>query len=68
MQSMQSDPATDSRLRFIFDHAVASFGLPADATFEDIAGMLRKLTPQHYGNPVAIDVTLAGPSRSKHSA
>jgi hypothetical protein len=68
MQSTQSDgPARDSRLRFIFDDAVASFGLAANATFEDIAEVLRSLTPRQYGSPLAIDVTVPGPSGSGNS-
>ena len=57
----------DSRLRFVFDDSVASFRLCANATFEDVARKWGELTPQHHGNPIAIDVTLAG-SRSPSPA
>ena len=59
MQLNQVDHAGDSRLRFLFDDAVVSFSLAANATFEDVARTLDELAPQRYGNPVAIDVTLA---------
>jgi len=59
MQHIQPDPACGSRLRFVFSDAVVSLSLPADATFEDIARNLGELAPTRYGDPVAIDVTLA---------
>jgi len=37
MQPIQVDHSGGSRLRFVFDDAVFSFGLAAKATFEDIA-------------------------------
>ena len=42
-------------LRFVFDDAVVSFSLAANATFEDIARTLEQLAPRHYGDPLAID-------------
>jgi hypothetical protein len=70
MQPIQVDHAGDSRLRFVFSDTVVSLSLAANATFEDIARTLGDLPPQHYGNPVAIDVTLAVPPkpfRSPHA-
>jgi len=58
MKSLQSDHASDSCLRFVFDNRVFSFDLPVDATFEDIARVLEKLAQRHHGHPIAIDVTL----------
>ena len=59
MQPIQVDPR-DSRLRVVFDDAVVSFGLAVNATFEDIARTMGELSNRRYGDPVAIDVTLAG--------
>jgi hypothetical protein len=42
---------------------VVSFSLAANATFEDIARTFGELSNQRYGDPVAIDVTLAGSAR-----
>jgi hypothetical protein len=64
VQPIQVDHASDSRLRFVFDDAVVSFGLAVNATFEDIARTMGKLSNRRYGNPVAIDVTLAVPPGS----
>jgi hypothetical protein len=61
MYSLQVDHARDGRLRFVFDDAVVSFSLAANATFEDIARTFGELSNQRYGDPVAIDVTLAVP-------
>ena len=59
MQPIQGDHAGDSRLRLVFSDTVLTFGLAADATFGEIARMLRELSDkQRYGTPVAIDVTL----------
>jgi hypothetical protein len=58
MYPIRLDNAGDNRLRFVFDDAVVSFRLAADATFEDVALTFDELAPQHHGNPVAIDVTL----------
>jgi hypothetical protein len=58
MQPMQADHTGDSRLRFVFDDAVVSFGLAADVTFGEIARTLGELSSRRYGSPVAIDVTL----------
>jgi hypothetical protein len=59
MQPIQADHTGDSRLRFVFDDGVVSFGLPADVTFGDIARTLGELSSRRHGSPVAIDVTLA---------
>jgi hypothetical protein len=58
MQPIHIDPAEDRRLRFVFENTVVSLGLASDATFEDIARSLARLSTRHYGKPVAIDVTL----------
>ena len=58
MQPVHLDHAEDGRLRFVFDDAVVSLRLAANATFEDIARTLEELAPQHYGGPLAIDVTV----------
>ena len=63
MQPIQVDHARDSRLRFVFDDAVVSFGLAVNATFEDIARTMGELSNRRYGNPVAIDITLAIPPK-----
>jgi hypothetical protein len=57
------DNARTNRLRFVFDDAVVSIRLAADATFADIAQTFGELEPRHHGNPVAIDVTLGCPGR-----
>lgn len=59
MQPIQVDQARDSRLRFVFSDTVISLGLAADATFGEVARKLGRLSRKRYGNPVAIDVTLA---------
>jgi hypothetical protein len=59
MKFIHADHAGNSRLRFVFNGTVVLFSLAADATLEDIALALGGLEPQKYGNPVAIDVTLA---------
>lgn len=64
MRPIRTDNAGHDRLRFVFDGAVVSVGLAANSTFEDVARTLGELEPQGYGNPVAIDVTMAAPSRS----
>ncbi len=64
MQIILVDHTGDSRLRFVFSGTVVSFSLAANATFEDIAHVLRELEPQSYGNPLAIDVILAVPPGS----
>jgi hypothetical protein len=58
MDTIQMDNAGSSRLRFVFDDAVVSLNVAANATFEDIAKMLGELAPLHQGNPVAISVTM----------
>jgi hypothetical protein len=68
MQPNQIDHAGESRLRFVFDHAVVSCGLAADATVEDIAWTLGELTPLYPGNPIAIYVTLPAGKRKSGRA
>lgn len=62
MRTIHVHRASDSRLRFVFDDAVLSVSLAADATFADIAQALGEAEFRHGGNPLAIDVTLALPS------
>jgi hypothetical protein len=64
MQPILDDHTGNSRLRLVFDDAVVSFDLAANATFEDIARTLGELSNQRYRNPVAIDVILAVPPGS----
>jgi len=60
MQLIQADHGGQNRrLRLVFDNAVMSFSLAADATLEDVALRLTKVSRRRYGTPVAIDVTLA---------
>jgi hypothetical protein len=59
MGYLHTDQTTRGRLRLVFDDRVISHRLRADATFEDVAAALRELAPQRYGDPVAIDVTMA---------
>ncbi len=61
MYPIRMDNAGANRLRFVFDDAVVSFRLAAEATFEDIAQTFGELAPRHHGNPVVIDVTLGCP-------
>lgn len=59
MQPVHVDHARNSRLRFVFDDAVLSCRLAANATFADIAGALGDVASRHDGVPVAVDVTFA---------
>jgi len=61
MHPIHVDPAEEPRLRLVFENAVVSLGLASDATFEDVARSLARLSTRHYGKPVAIDVTLGSP-------
>jgi|HubBroStandDraft_1064217.scaffolds.fasta_scaffold00095_20 hypothetical protein len=58
MQPNCADQRPDNRLRVVFDDAVLSIDLAADATYEDIARTLAALALRHQGHPVAIAVTL----------
>ncbi len=62
MQPRRMDEAGDSRLRVVFDDAVVSLSLAANATLEDVADALADLSSRRYGNAVAVDVTLAVPA------
>jgi hypothetical protein len=68
MQPTHADHAHDSRLRIVFDDAVLSFDLAANATFADIALALGDVVSQHDGVPIAIDVTFAVASASHCSS
>jgi hypothetical protein len=50
---------SDNRLRVVFDDAVVSLPLAADATLEDVAWIFGELVPRHAGLAVAIAVILA---------
>ena len=58
---MHSETARYSQLRFVFDDAVLSFDIAADATFGEIARALDGVSMLRHGHPIAIDVTL-GPA------
>ncbi len=70
MQPKRTSHPNANRVRFVFDDAVISLGLGANATFEDIARALNGLARRHHDRPVAIDVTLAAlegsPGRGEH--
>ncbi len=59
MQSARVGTSSDCCLRIVFDREVLSFGLAAGATFGDVARALRSVPRKTYGNPLAIDVTVA---------
>jgi hypothetical protein len=59
MGYLHTDQTTLGRLRLVFDDRVISRRLRAHATFEDVAAALSELAPQRYGDPVAINVTMA---------
>ena len=63
MYPIRMDNAGANRLRFVFDDAVVSIRLAADATFADIAQTFGELAPRHHGSPLVIDVTLGCPRR-----
>ncbi|HXP97486.1 MAG TPA: hypothetical protein VN809_12290 [Telmatospirillum sp.] len=63
MRPIQAEHVENSRLRLIFDDAVVSCGLAFGATGEDIARTLGDLEPMHYGDPIAIFVTLGSRKR-----
>jgi hypothetical protein len=63
MRPIQADHVENSRLRLVFDDAMVLCGLASDATVEDIARTLGDLEPMHYGNPIAIYVTLGSRKR-----
>lgn len=50
------DNRPENLLRFVFDDAVFTIMLPANATFADVAWLMASLTPYHEGIPIAIDV------------
>jgi hypothetical protein len=68
MRPIHVDHGGDRRLRFVFNHAVVSFGLAADATCEDIAQTLAGLSIGRYGKPIAIDVVLGSGVEGNPSA
>jgi hypothetical protein len=61
MPSQTAVPAENRRLRFVFDDAVVSLSLAADATLGDVAQQWAELLQRHRGQPIAIDVTLPLP-------
>jgi len=58
MPLIRSNRASDRRVRFVFDDAVLSFSLSADATFGEIATKMGEVSNYRLGKPVAIEVTL----------
>ncbi len=58
MQQIETTASGAGRLRFVFEDAVVSFSLAAEATFGEIAQKLAEISNRHPGDPVAIDVTL----------
>ena len=64
MRPIQVYQVPKHRLRVTFSDMTVSLSLAANATFEDIARTLDELPNQHYGDPVAIDVTLRAASHA----
>lgn len=58
-------PVPENKLRFVFSDTVVSASLADNSTLEDIARMLRELSGQRYGSPLAIDVTMHGFSQGR---
>lgn len=58
MRFPQVDRPDENRLRIVFGDTVISFGLAANATFEDIARTLGEFSIPRHGHPLAIDITL----------
>ena len=61
MPANGTDQPQVCRLRFVFDDTVVTRGVCANATFEDIARSLGRLSKRRYGNPLAIYATF-GPA------
>lgn len=66
MPTTKNDQAQGIHLRFVFRAEVVSVVLSANATFEDIARRLGKLSIRRYSNPLAIYVTFNSASRAAH--
>jgi hypothetical protein len=65
MGYLHTGQATRGQLRLVFGDRVVSRRLGADATLGDVAAALNEIGPQRYGDPIAIDVTMADfPERS----
>jgi hypothetical protein len=59
MHSIPIESIADSRLRIVYGGHVISTGIAATATLGEIAATLRRLDARRYGDPLAIDVTVA---------
>lgn len=64
MESIGTNQGQENSLRVTFREKVVSLSLSEDATFEDIARTLGKLSKRRYGNPVGICVILHPLSRA----
>lgn len=66
MQTTENDQAQGIHLKFVFRAEVVSSVVSANATFDDIARKLGKLSKRRYGNPLAIYATFNPGSRAAH--
>ena len=58
MQTIPSKARRPNSVRATFEDGMSTFMLSCDATFEELAGLLGRLTEQHRGRPIAFDVKL----------
>ena len=58
MQTIASEVRRPNSVRAIFEDGMSTALLSCDATFEELAGLLGRLTEQHRGRPIAFDVKL----------
>jgi len=65
MQNVLCDNTGKSCLRFVFNGTVVSCDIAENATFEDVAQRLGALDTKHYGDPIAIDITMGYRSKEK---
>jgi hypothetical protein len=65
MGTVDGKRAQGGRLRLVFGETVMWLGLPARATFDDVARTLRKLPKRRYGEPKDIRVTFERRPRRK---
>jgi hypothetical protein len=59
MQIIHPKARRPNSVRAIFEDGMSTVLLSCDATFEELAGLLGRLTEQHRGRPIAFDVKLA---------
>lgn len=62
MQTIPSNVRRQNSVRAIFEDGMSTALLSCDATFEELAGLLGRLTERHRGNPIAFDLRLGSPS------